>query len=255
MKYLIASGLALAVSQCAPALADETTAAAVSVPPSAIVGDARLDTLRGKYVPADASGLATGTIVYFGLDMTTNWTNANTTYAADVDVRLGVSASGQPSLTIATTASQRGDGSAAPNDSRTPGAIVGASPTQATGASGILQAIQIAGNGNAVDNRAALTITAHPVIAGDAVAGGGTCAACTFVAGPAGIGVAIALPGGNTASQLVGPSGVAQSARIISNGNTVANDLHLVLGVSPGAAAAAPVFVPPLAAAPIMVIH
>ena len=255
MKILIVTTLALATSAPMAARADESTVAATIAATAPRVEDARLARMRGKFVPS-ATSPAAGTIVYFGLDMKTDWRTANAaTYSADVAVRIGVSASGTPTLTITTDSAQQPARTAGTSPSS--GAIVGGLPADVGGASGLVQSIQIAGNGNAVDNHAAVTVTSNFTATTVGTAGAGVaCTACSFQAGPGGVGLSIALPGGNVASQSLGPGGVTQSARITSDGNFVANDLRLVLGVAHGGSAAAPIFVPSLITpVPTMVIR
>ncbi len=252
MKTTFAASYGLALMLCGlPAVADEATIATDAAftsraAPDRIVDDDRLATQRGKFVPGgnDAGQLA-GSIVYFGLDMTTTWTTGGpkaTAYRADMNLRLDLSDARAPKIDIVDTSSQHGVaislvGASSVGDHPVPvqpGTIDGVA---GSGASGIVQAIQIAGNGNAVTNGASLeisTVTPSFVIA--SANGSTTCSACSFDTSPAHLGVTIALPGGNSASQVLGANGIAQNAQITSNANTVANALHLALGVRRGAA-------------------
>ena len=244
MKIFIATSCVFALLACSfPAAADESDpAAALAAPlPGTIVSDARLATLRGKYVPSEnsAAGLA-GAVVYFGLDMTTKWTTSGpggNAYAANMHVSFDLSNPQVPKVDIVTTSSQR----AAPTSTldanpaipNTPGTIDGAA---GSGASGFLQAIQIAGNGNAVSNGASIAVSSvtPSFVVTDPITGGTPCSACTFSTSPANLGVTIALPGGNAASQTLGASGLAQTAQVTSDANSVVNQLHLALGLRPG---------------------
>ncbi len=261
MKTTFAASFGLAILLCGlPAAADVATVAtnaAFTSPttPDQIVGDDRLATQRGKFVPdGNDAGQLAGSIVYFGLDMTTTWTTGGpnpTAYRADMNVRLDLSDAQTPKIDIVDTSSQHGVAISlvnAPSASdhsapSQPGTIAGVAGGNA---SGILQAIQIAGNGNAVTNGASLEIsTVTPSLVVASANGSTTCSACSFDTSPAHLGVTIALPGGNSASQVLGANGIAQNAQVTSDANAVANALHLALGVRPGAATS---FAPSLAA-------
>ncbi|GAC1494002.1 MAG: hypothetical protein NVS1B2_09920 [Vulcanimicrobiaceae bacterium] len=258
MKISLAS-CALALTLCGtpvaaaePVSVDDAGAAAVTggLSPVDVVPDERLATMRGKYVPTgnDAGALA-GSIVYFGLDMATTWTTGGptaTTYAANMRVAVDLSDAHAPKLDIVRGSSQQdvvGTGSGAPQGPIGPGTIDG----NVGGASGFVQSIQIAGSGNAVANGASLTIgTVAPSLIIASPNGTSTaCSACSFDTTPGRLGVSIALPNGNLASQTLGANGIAQNASVTTNANTVANQLHLALGVRPGADAS---FAPAIAA-------
>ncbi|GAC1309247.1 MAG: hypothetical protein NVSMB21_15530 [Vulcanimicrobiaceae bacterium] len=232
--------LGFALVSASPVRADDMTGAFMHAPPDGtalgIVNDERLAAMLGKYVP-ETSGAAAlaGQVVFFGLDMQTTWTTggaaATAAYAADLHVGFDLSEAGHPVMTISTAATEHGATAAPP----LPGAGTIVGDVAASGASGLVQAIAIAGNGNVVENGATVavsTIVAKPTVA--SASGSVACDACSFTTS-GGLGIAIHLPDGSSASQLVGPGGIAQTARIVSDGNVVSNQLQLGLGVAPGA--------------------
>lgn len=228
--------LVAALTCVAPAVADELAVAPTRV--EATVADARLADLRGRYVPSDNTALA-GNIVYFGLDMKSLWTTGTgptvATYAADLHVGFDFSKPGSPVIDIFKTSSEstmKNPGAGAHSD---PGAIAGA-PTIGD-AGGLVQAIQIAGNGNTVTNGASISVsTVVPSLTVAPASAGTTCSTCSFSTDDSNFGVTIKLPDGSNASQLLTPNGISQSVRVTSDFNTIANQLKLALGVGPGAA-------------------
>ncbi|GAC1546204.1 MAG: hypothetical protein NVS3B16_16590 [Vulcanimicrobiaceae bacterium] len=242
MKTLVLAGLGLAILACAqPARADETTDVAFVAPPaaSAVTEDARLANMRGMYVPnANDAGALAGSIVYFGLDMKTLWTTGasptSVSYAAGLHVGFNLADPQHPVVNIVTSSSENASNNPDPGRATgVPGSIVG--NIGANGSSGLLQAIQIAGSGNTVSNGAAITVsTIVPSLAIAPGNGAASCSVCTFTTAQPNFGVTIALPDGSRASQMLGANGIAQTAQITSNYNSIANQLNLALGVRPG---------------------
>ncbi len=175
--------------------------------------------LRGRYVNDNE-------ITYFGLAMQSTWSDAAGTVHVGTSIGFGLQGSRQVSITSYAT---EGHGTTTPasGDRTISGVPLGA-------VAGVGQGIQVIGTGNAVHNAAAIDVVTGtppspppgpggtPTVAGSA--GGVTIT-------PDAVTVAIDLPGRGLAEQTLSAQGLMQSAQVLSDANTVTNQMTLTVGL------------------------
>lgn len=252
----LAAAYALAVS-LAPSLASAQAMPALPAG-AAQVSDARLAQLRGKYVapvnPAlrallqssqpvtsAASSLSiaggaarspmaaladrplSGPVTYFGVTMQSSWTvgSGATAQGVSAGVSFGLAPSGQPipNITIVTSSENGG----LPQSGSSGNSVIGSPLSSFNG--GVGQNIQIAGNGNSVQNTAVVTIDGSGLPPA-ATSGAQNCPTATCTAGIIGNGIGIQIQSAQgTATQMLGPGGIVQSAQVWTDMNAVINSL------------------------------
>ena len=262
MQYRFAAvSLAAALAVVPSVAAAEVTAADDSGSP-AIVSDGELSGVRGGYIASSSPKLTTfattatssterlvpqsgpstqaspagsldagSQITYFGLALQSQWTSGGSTQTAGVNLSDTIA---DPSHPVVQTWQVAGSTAAAVSNG---GNSVTGSPLGGF-AGGVGQSIQIAGNGNTVNNATGVVITSTGSPPSDAAppAGATACSSCVTYA-DGGLSLHLGNPG-NLVQQSVGPTGIVQSAIVTSDGNTVANALQLQIGVTHGAASA-----------------
>jgi hypothetical protein len=259
-RWLATFLLSCLAFSAAPAFAD--TRPVTAADPFALfdtlqqVDNSTLSTMRGKYVPPaqthvlvpqttglttelpqasalpiDAhtesdplSGLSgTGPVVYFGVTMTSSWAQSGNGEVSAMQT-IGVNAQND-----VVTISQSTDGGTL-NASADPADKVGASSS--SDSSGVTQIIQVAGNGNSVQNQASLTVsTSGPTVTGTGPFVGTTTVCgtgCTTTINGTGTpGITIVTPEG-TISQTIGSvNGISQTVQLAGNANTVVNAMNM----------------------------
>lgn len=198
-----------------------------------------LSALRGRYV-------ASGGVVYFGLQMVSRWTQADgSSLAVGTTLGLGIDGGGQPHLSVHSFSTKTaGTGSPA---SQGMGTIKG---DPVAGVSGIGQGIQTTGNDNVIKNAAVISVgTARPGLDGGLPGGGPTNLAVAngdaqgrVVFNGDSVIVAVNVPGQGLIQQTLGAQGLGQTAQVLSSANNVMNQMSLSVGLArPGAFSAAQV--------------
>lgn len=180
-------------------------------------------------VPAAQPGAR---VAYFGISMVSSWTVGTGTSAAGVSVgaNIGVDPNSHSVSTGTWSASLNGGLPSAPGGN----SVNGTSPlTNVSG--GIGQNIQVAGNGNTVNNIATINIGAS-VPGQTSVPVSNTCGtACKTSIDANGISISIAAAQG-IVSQNVGGNGVMQNVQLSSDLNTVTNQLAMQVRTTPAGA-------------------
>jgi hypothetical protein len=162
---------------------------------------------------------AGGQVTYFGIEMVSSWSTA--TGSATVGATLGIDASTH-TFTISNWSSSQGDALARlstdgnANSSQVPSQNV----------NGVLQSIQVAGNGNTAVNNATLTVSSQ----GNGVTFEPTTTTCSSVCttsvGLNSVDIAIQT-GAGIATQQVGVNGISQTVRIAGDDNSIVNAMQL----------------------------
>ncbi len=188
-----------------------------------------LSALRGRYV-------ASGGVVYFGLQMVSRWTQANgSSLAVGTTLGLGIDGGGRPHLTLHSF-STKAAGTGSPALQGT-GAIKG---DPVAGVSGIGQGIQTTGNDNVIKNTAVISVGAAGSGFDAGSPGGGPANLAVANADAQGqvvfngdsVIVAVNVPGQGIIQQTLGAQGLAQTAQVLSSANNVMNQMSLSVGLA-----------------------
>lgn len=194
------------------------------------VRDSELADLRGRYVNANR-------VMYFGIEMYTQWQTGNGAQHAaglklDVDLQNGAApvVGFRPVVSIAAAGVDR-----VPSGDHAQ--VNGAGLANVTG---VVQGIQVAGDGNRVNNDLSLRVTSDAAPAADtsggnppaAVAASGD-AVVVAGTGPNSLGVAIRIPGQGQVVQRIrgGGHGILQSAQVVSDMNRIHNVMQISVGL------------------------
>lgn len=218
-RTLLLAGLLCA----APALAADPGA-----PPArglAEIPDVELGTMRGRFTVGD------NRVLWFGVSMISSWhTSAGQALQGRLDMGFDFS-SGDPAVTFAPNVVLADESAPmqAPAGHRT------VDPSGLANVSGLVQGIQVAGDGNAAGNTASLAVRegeapARPAAgqAGPATAASGPASASVrFDHGSAG--VLLQVDGHGVAEQWIRAGSMGQSIRLTSDGQAVSNQLHMDL--------------------------
>ncbi len=192
-----------------------------------VVPDSVLAKLVGK-------GVIGGRIVYFGVQMQTNWTapGDNGTLQGNLNIALN---SGNNVFVPTITYSVQHDRLPSTNGN-TGATFDGAGLANIKGVS---QGIQIAGQGNGVQNGMSLNVVkgtpsssgagSTPTLTPGTTQQGDI----TMTVQPGQLSMLIS-NGANTVQQGIGANGAYQLAQIASNGNVISNEMHMTLGMEPG---------------------
>jgi hypothetical protein len=184
---------------------------------------------RGSLNPLSSISAREGTVTYFGVEMVSTWTQAGANGAQGVSAGLDLDfdlATGRVSIAKWSSSTNGGLSNA-----QASGSISGS--VNDNFSSGIDQNIQAAGNGNIIANTAVVTVGS--VGAAVAFPATNTCGSqCAITIGPGGAAVSIQTPQGNVL-QAIGPNGILQSAQVLSNMNTIDNQLgvHVQMSAAP----------------------
>lgn len=205
-------------------MASAQAQATVEPPRLQEISDAELALMRGRYT------LAGNAVAWFGISMISQWHSSDGQQLSaglqlGLDMRSGTPRfSYQPTVNIA-----RIDGSDASAD----GLVRQIDSSGLANASGFVQAVQLAGDGNRVSNQALLVVRDGPVPAGaDGTAAGnagsqaGAATAQAYVQGQR-AGVILQLAGQGQVQQWLGNGQVGQSVALASDGSWVSNQLRL----------------------------
>lgn len=188
------------------------------------ISDAELAAMRGRYT------LGGNTVAWFGVSLISQWHSGDGQQLSaglqlGLDLRSGTPKfSYQPTVNIA-----RVDGADASPDGR----VRQIDSSGLANASGFVQAVQLAGDGNRVSNQALLVVRDGPVPAGaagsaaaDAGSQAGAATAQAYVQGQR-AGVLLQLAGQGQVQQWLGNGQVGQSVALASDGSWISNQLRL----------------------------
>jgi len=193
-----------------------------------VVPDATLAQMVGK-------GVIGGQIVYFGVAMQTNWTAPGSTTPLQGNLNVAFNSSNNvfvPTITYSVT------NPSLPKASTNPSASMDGSGLQ--NIQGVTQAIQIAGQGNGIQNAMSLNVVKgrpSTQFVGQSLQPGTTIqqGAVTMAVHADQLSMAIH-NGVNTVQQGIGSNGVYQMAQVASNDNKIQSTMQMTLGVNPTAA-------------------
>jgi hypothetical protein len=179
-------------------------------------------------VPAGGPGMR---VAYFGISLVSSWSAGSGANAPGVTVgaNIGVDPNSHGVTTSTWSTSTNGGLPAAAGN--TGNSVTGTPPLENI-SGGIGQSIQVAGNGNTVNNSATINIgvsapgqTAAPT--------SNTCGSdCTATINGNGVAIAISTQQG-IVSQTVGANGVMQSVQIASDLNTITNQMAMQVRLAP----------------------
>lgn len=223
-KALLVGGIAVGLA-CAGLLISGTVLAAN--PAIVALSDPELAQMRGRFLAAD------NRVMYFGVEMITQWQTTGGTMAAGLSV--GIDRAGRhPSVTFAPTVSIQGTPDLATSGSRS----VEGSNTGNT--RGVRQQIQVAGNDNRAANHFDVRIEPHRSGGTTSSSGynveiqqGGAVVASGLSNGGRHAGVSMQL-GNSRVFQGFQAGNAAQVIQLAGDHQVVNNQLRLVVGIDPG---------------------
>lgn len=204
------------------------------------IADASLADMRGRFISADQ-------IVYFGVEMYTNWNTTAGEQVGAAALNIGIdrsNSSARPTVTVSsnvqTPNAGSGNGSAATSASQV--SSRGLNQVQ-----GVSQLVQVTGNGNRISNAADVCVgTQCAAVATLGGAGGNNsisnpqsgATARAFVT-PTGVGVSVAVANQGTASQSIASmTGIQQRAQVSGDALNIHNQLNMVIQMQTNSAAA-----------------
>jgi hypothetical protein len=202
------------------------------------LSDSTLGIERGAYISADQ-------ILYFGVEMYTEWHDGNGQLVALSQLNIGIDRSGGTPTVNVTNNVQT------PNVNNGSATSSGSQPTSGglNQVQGVTQVVQTTGNHNGVTNSIGIDVGTQPSpVAGLPNPGGSNSAsnqgtgvtAQTYVT-PTGAGVLVTVPTQGTASQSVASMiGMQQQAQIFGDANIVHNQLNMMIQVQPNTTISAP---------------
>lgn len=221
--HSLARTLLLGALLCAaPALAEEAPAPAARGLTE--IPDPELGLMRGRFIAGDNK------VLWFGVSMISTW---QTSSGQTLQGRLGIGfdfSDGSPALSFSPNVVLTDENAPMPLPSGT--RSVDSSGLANVG--GLVQGVQVAGDGNAASNVTSLTLRegAVPVAGGDGTAhaalsrsAGAASASVHFDGSRAG--VLLEVQGHGAAEQWISAGSMGQSIRLASDGQTVSNQLHL----------------------------
>lgn len=197
------------------------------------LADAELGEMRGRFV-------SQGEILYFGVEMYTQWTAAGEVYVAGLNIGIDRSQSSfRPTVTIVRIADIRNTN---PSDTAT-GAAAGRAISQGglDAVQGVGQVVQVTGDANLARNNMMLTVRSYngtPLATAGGTAGSATAvdpqsgAVASATVANNSLGVAVTVPGQGTAMQgIAGSTGMRQLVQVTGDMNNVVNTLSLTAEV------------------------
>lgn len=211
---------ALVALSAMPAWAGETRPAARGLHE---IPDGELDLMRGRYIVGDNK------VLWFGVSMITTWqTQGGQTVQGALKIGMDLR-NGAPTISFTPNVSiGLADAEAAPTGARS------IDSAGLHNASGLVQSVQVAGDGNVAGNATSLIVRNGDVpampagSAGNASASNGAASASAQVDAQ-GARLLIGVAGQGTAEQWVRAGSVGQSIRIVGDGQQVDNRLQLEL--------------------------
>ncbi|MFP4462708.1 MAG: hypothetical protein ACLFO0_02520 [Guyparkeria sp.] len=223
-KALLVGGIAVGLA-CAGLLISGSVLAAN--PAIVALTDPELAEMRGRFLAAD------NRVMYFGVEMITQWQTTGGTMAAGLNV--GIDRAGrQPTVTFVPTVSIQGQPDSAASGTH----VVRGGVTDNT--RGVRQQIQVAGNDNRAENRFNVHVQSYTQgAAGDAsgynveVRQGGAVVASGLSGGGRQAGVNMQL-GNSRVFQGFQSGNAAQVIQLAGDHQMVNNQLRLVVGIDPG---------------------
>ncbi len=206
----------------APALAQQTPAQ----PARGLteIPDAELGLMRGRFIAGDNK------VLWFGVSMISTWqTSAGQTLQGRLDIGFDFS-DGSPVLSFSPNVVMTDENAPMP----VPDGTRSIDSSGLANVGGLVQGVQVAGDGNAASNVTSLTLRegAAPAAGGGGAAEG----AISRTAGAAtasvrfdgnGAGVLLEVQGHGAAEQWISAGSMGQSIRLASDGQAVSNQLHL----------------------------
>lgn len=193
-----------------------------------VVPDSVLAKMVGK-------GVIGGRIVYFGVQMQTNWTAPGDQGTLQGNLNVALNSNNNMFVPTITYSVRNGQ---LPQNSDNPGSMIDGAGL--SNIKGVSQGIQIAGQGNGVQNGMSLNIvkgTPTSTNVGTTWTPGTTTEQqgdVTMTVQPGQLSMLIS-NGVNTVQQGIGAAGAYQLAQIASNGNIVSNEMHMTLGMDTAA--------------------
>lgn len=175
-----------------------------------------------------------GQVVYFGLQVVSSWQVPTASGPAGVaaGATIGVDLkTGTPTVTTWTSSTNNG----LPATPGTGGSVNGTPPAENV-VNGVGQSVQIAGNGNSVNNQASVQVgQVVPVFVAGPTPNAPPCGAqCSVTFDNTGLHVSIATPHG-AISQAVGQNGISQTVQVASDFNQITNQLGVNVQMAPAA--------------------
>src|SRR5690554_764010 len=222
--HSLARTLLLGALLCAaPALAEEAPAPAARGLTE--IPDPELGLMRGRFIAGDNK------VLWFGVSMISSWqTSSGQMLQGRLDIGFDFS-DGQPVLSFSPNVVLTDEHAPMP----VPSGQRSVDSAGLANVSGLVQGVQVAGDGNAASNVTALTVRdgeARPM----AAAGGAAQGVLSHSAGAAsarinfdgnGAGVLLEVQGHGAAEQWIRSGSMGQSIRLASDGQSVSNQLHL----------------------------
>ncbi|WP_125199683.1 hypothetical protein [Guyparkeria sp. SCN-R1] len=223
-KALLVGGIAVGLA-CAGLLISGTVLAAN--PAIVALSDPQLAQMRGRFLAAD------NRVMYFGVEMITQWQTTGGTMAAGLSV--GIDRAGrQPSVTFAPTVSIEGAPRLATSGSH---GVVGSNTGKTRG---VRQQVQVAGNDNRAANHFDVRIEPHSGGGTTSSSGynveiqqGGAVVASGLSNGGRRTGVSMQL-GNSRVFQGFQSGNATQVIQLAGDHQVVNNQLRLVVGIDPG---------------------
>lgn len=208
---------------CAPALAQQAPAS----PGSGLteIPDDELGLMRGRFA------VGNNQVLWFGVSMISTWqTSAGQTLQGRLDIGFDFS-NGSPVLSFSPNVVLTDEHAPMP----APGGQRTIDSSGLANVSGLVQGVQVAGDGNAASNLTSLTLREGeaPAMAGGSAGASGAMSAAS---GPAsasvhfnggGARVLLEVAGHGSAEQWIRAGSMGQSIRLASDGQSVSNQLHL----------------------------
>ncbi len=178
-------------------------------------------------------GVIGGQIVYFGVQMQTNWTAPGSQTPLQGNLDISFNSGNQifvPTITYSVSNGQLPDAVSNPNTQVSSGGL--------HNIDGVTQAIQIGGQDNAIQNSMTLNvIKGVPTLpAGGKLTGRDMTTHAgdvTLTVQPGQLSMLVR-NGANTVQQGIGSSGAFQIDQIASNANQIKNSMQMTLGINPG---------------------
>ena len=191
------------------------------LPTAAPISDAELDQMRGRFVTA-------GQVMYFGIEMISEWTSAaGDNVTAGLNLAMDFSTQ-QPQVSYRPTIHVLNNDSADPFAN--PNGAASINNQGLTGNTGLGQIIQVTGDSNSIRNGFTLSINT-----GGRLVTEGPDAQPTSVEGLTGevyaetgaLGLRINMPGHGEVRQIMGSTGIQQSAAVWGHANQIRSQINL----------------------------
>ncbi|WP_410473697.1 hypothetical protein [Guyparkeria sp. TX1] len=223
-KVLLVGGVAVGLALAGLFVSGKVLAANPAI---VALSDPELAQMRGRFIAAD------NRVMYFGVEMITQWDTTGGTMSAGLTVGIDRGGS-QPTVTFAPTVSIEGTPSVATSGSHS---VEGSNAGETRG---IRQQIQVAGNDNRADNYFDVRIEPHSGGGTTSSSGynveiqqGGALVASGLSNGGRQAGVSMQM-GNSRVFQGFQAGNASQMIRLAGDHQVVNNQLRLVVGIDPG---------------------